>query len=180
MPLTEEQIAAAVEAGIIDKEKHEPLLTKIGRYSRMAGITEEDILLPFRGAVTEQEYQYIKKWRGLLRQGCYGMIYTGSFVGIPKKMKTCTAVLMRNYVDARILSIEDAMHEDPTVLCLSDFGAEPAEFQAKMAVRILMQRMAASKVTILYVPQMSLVGKWYGPVALDILDNAFEEVVNHG
>ena len=179
MPLSEHDLNQAIAEGIIDPERHGPLLLKLGKFTRIAGISEEDILLRLSEHTGEREQKWVIGNRRAIKGGALGLVYTGGFVGVPLRMRAIVAVFMRNYVDARIMSCEQAVNAEkpPTLLVLNDFGSDPTEWVKKSITKMLMQRATAGKPTLLHVPDLDVISGWYGESAKDLILHSFVKVV---
>lgn len=179
--IDEADLKQAVTDGIIDRDFHDQLLVKVGHWTRLAGISEQDILLRISHHCTTRERNWFRGYKKHMDDGCYGVKYVGPFkpdgmADVGLRMRALTAGFLRNYTDARIRSCENAIKEDCTILCLPDFGAEPSEYIKQRIGPLLLARAGAGKPTLIHVSDNDQLEAWWGKAVSDLLIDSFTEV----
>ena len=170
-------IARAVESGLIDPEHHAPLLERLDHWARVSGVAPEDVLE--EGAVGERERAWLKHWRKGVAQNVCGLVYLGPFkrIGVPgviDHMRAMAGAYLRQYVDARIVSLANATSweydGDPTVLLIPDSGESYHKTVTDRFGPLLIDRARKRKITIVHFEQSNHYAR-YGNSAAALLES---------
>ena len=171
-------IEKAIAAKVIDPEVHRGLLGDLEFYTNIAGIPSSMVLKPMSDFCGEEEQNYVSRYRSLPDADIFGLIYTGQANAITAhtKMMAMTGAYLRNFIDARLLSVQDVIrmvkgHEtQPTVLLIPNFfiqegrGGRQAQWEIPELLGLLLDRHAAEKQTVVYVDSVVDMAKEYGPL----------------
>jgi len=162
------------EKSILDEEFHARLIADIDRYAEMAGIPVYMLHEPLAQYCSPEEVKWIKD---ILLTRDKGLCVTGIDPGHPveSKMMAMAAALLRNYIDARVVTMttllqehHDGEVESPTVMLIPNFyveysGGKPnTNWQVNILQDILMRRMVEGKTTIIYVQSIEGLKKNFG------------------
>ena len=189
--------AAQSEAAVLDRQYHARLLADIDGVCRVAGVKKELISHPAKWYCSKGEVAWLRDFRARVASGSAGLMLVGpnhngknaagdlGTVNVTPalKMMAMAAALLRNYIDARVLSVTTLIEDDevgdvpdPTVLLVPDFyvdfegGKQLPAYKAQRLYSILMDRYVASRATILYVQSVGGLEKNYGGAMKDFLD----------
>lgn len=170
------------EGSPLDREAHGELIRDVGMYSRLAGIRREWLWQPLAGHVGENELTYLAGYRRLRDCGIRGLLYIGHVNGVNDRMQALTGALVRNFVDARIRPVSQAItrigpiDESPPARCSVLFipdlcvgGEKQPDWFVREVVALFMEREAAGKQTIAYLRSLELVKKVYGETLAELL-----------
>lgn len=163
---------------ILDEAYHAKLLEDIDYYAEIAGIPVAMIHEPMATYCSPEECEWITKIMLHREAGRGGLCLTGIDAKHPAqdRMWAMCAALLRNYVDARVVSMRtiwdtaDKGEEipDPTVLLIPNFyvdfsGGKPStNWQVQILHDVLTQRMIEKKITILYVQSFKGLRECFG------------------
>ena len=171
-------IDKAIEAKVINPEVHQNLLDDIDFYTGIAGIPASMVLKPMSDFCAEEEQEYVARYRSLPEAGVFGLVYSGQAeaVAAHTKMMAMTAAYLRNFIDARLMSVQDVIRmvknreAQPTVLLIPNFfiqegrGGRQAQWEIPELLGLLLDRHAAEKQTVVYVDSIVDMAKEYGPL----------------
>lgn len=118
--------------------------------------------------VSVVELDWVRNFRSYQQIG-KGMVLTATHADT--KMMAITAALLRNFIDARIMTISAVLETDanPTVLLIPNLyitamGRSMPAWQVQKVYDRLLERYAQGKPSVVYVENMSGLEKDYGPV----------------
>ena len=169
--------AVAKPESILHKEFHARLLEDIDRYAEMASVPVYMIHEPLSLYCDEREVKWVKSIMLHRENGGAGLCLTGIDPKQPveRKMMAIGAALLRNYIDARVVTMTTLLEEhkegeveSPTVLLIPNFyveysGGKPnTNWQVNILQDILMRRLVERKMTIIYVQSISGLKKNFG------------------
>lgn len=163
----------AFDAGVLDRDYHARLIAGLPKWAGKAGIPMEFVWTKLSKYCSKEEIEWVK---GMRQSKDHGLVYTGTFsVPIEDKMMAIAAACLRNYVDARFMSVqqviarlkEDDMPECSVVLvpnfCMSkDDTSNVAPWEAAALLGWLYSRLARGQKTVLYVGDMKKLEAAYG------------------
>ena len=123
----------------------------------------------------DPELQYLRKYPRYQREG-KGLLLTGLHKpGADTKMQAMTCTFLRNFIDARVLTVQHLLDEheeagifpDPTVLLIPNLfvvqtGKALTAWMTQLLYDLLLSRHVAGRMTIAYVEDMDGLGKVYG------------------
>lgn len=162
------------EIGILNKDYHERLLADLHKYAAIAGIPVEFVWSKLSAYCTDQDLEWVRR----MREGQdHGLIYEGTNFEVPiaDKMMAITGACLRNYIDARFITVQDILQQlkdhtikSPTLVLVPNFcmskeeASSIAPWQAADLLGWLYSRMARDLKTVLYVGSMATLEKNYG------------------
>lgn len=162
---------------ILNEEFHARLIEDIERYADVANVPVSMIHEPLAQYCSSEEVAWIKGIMLHRENRVAGLCLTGidSKRPVETRMWAMAAALLRNYVDARILTMttlldehKDGEVESPTVLLIPNLYVEYAggkpntNWQVNILQDILMRRMVEKKITIIYVQSIEGLKKNFG------------------
>lgn len=163
--------------GILSKEYHGRLLEDIERYASVANVRVSMVHEPMSKYCPPEEVKWFKNIMLHRDTGVAGLCLTGLAKGYPveTRMMAMAAALLRNYVDARVLTTITLLEEhkageveDPTVLLIPNFYSEYSggktnmNWQVNVMQDLLMRRFVEQKLTIIYVQSIEGLKAGYG------------------
>jgi len=184
--LSEIQIEAASDAGVLDPVIHERIIGNIDALAKRSNIPQTMITKSMVGVCTEEEIEYMKKLKKISNLGTYAGFM---FVGDPqatKKFQTICGFLLRNFMDGVVMSASEAVDSGKQValscqvLLIPDFYRD-VEGAGKMAwkadvlklVSLLEQRRMSGGLTLIQIDTRQGVKESFGPTFLTMLDNNY-------
>lgn len=159
---------------VLDPTAHLSLVEKMNEVSETARVPEKFIyqtrMQEFCG---EAEIDWVSKYRHYRKEGVAGFVFLGLPYGLEDKMFAMAGAFLRNYIDVRILTLQEIMEclkegsmGDYSVVMVPNFfvGATKKlpEWQVALLQGWLMDRYARSKPLVLYVSSMAELGIAYG------------------
>ena len=161
------------EIGILKKDYHERLLADLDRVASQAGIPAPFVWSKLSQYCNEADVAWVKA----LKHGKdNGMAYIGEFENpIEDRMMAITGACLRNYVDARLMSVQEVLSRlksdnmpHPTVLLIPNFcldkkeGGDIPAWQVSGLLGMLYARLARGLKTVVHVGSMEALQKYYG------------------
>lgn len=171
------KVQPAMHATVLDETYHARLLESIDHYAGVANVPVSMIHEPMSKYCSQAECLWITKIMAHRDAGQAGLCLTGVNAAHPveHRMWAMAAALLRNYVDARVVAVNDLMSRekgdeipDPTVMLLPNFflawaGGKPnTNWQVQILQDILMRRMVEKKITIIYIQSMKQFKESFG------------------
>lgn len=163
---------------ILDEVYHAKLIEDIDYYAGIAGVRVSMIHEPMAKYCSPAECEWIKKIMLHREAGKAGLCLTGIDTKHPAedRMMAMCAALLRNYVDARVVTMRMLLEAtekgkelpDPTVLLIPNFyvdfkGGKPStNWQVQTLQDVLMRRMVDKKLTLIYVQSFSGLKECFG------------------
>jgi len=160
--------------GILNREYHERLLADLPGYAAKAGIPQAFIWSKLSDYCSDKDMEWVRR----MREGTdYGLIYEGDSFEVPvaDKMMAITGACLRNFIDARMMPVQEVVERlksgtmlSPTLVLIPNFcmgindGASIAPWQAASLLGWLYSRVARNLKTVLYVGDMKSLEKAYG------------------
>jgi len=162
----------AVSSGVIDLDKHQPLLDDRTHLCERAGIDPDFMLLAMDESVPADAVTYVQAYRRLGRDGINGCVVTGSMKGLTPMLSRMVGSYMRNFVDANLCNLETAITpgwRHRSVLMIPDFWlrAKSEHVQGQM-LSLMMER--EGKQTVLAIADIEACINNCGPVMSDLLE----------
>jgi hypothetical protein len=162
----------AVSSGVIDLDKHQPLLDDRIHLCERAGIEPDFMLLPMDESVPPEVKAYVQTYRRLTREGINGCAITGSMKGLTPMLSRMVGSYMRNFVDANLCSLETALTSGwrhRSVLMIPDFWLRTrSEHVQGQMLSLMMER--EGKQTVVAVADIKACINNCGPVMKDLLE----------
>jgi hypothetical protein len=175
--------AEAYESGLLNREYHERLLLNAESVTKKAGVPLATLWSKLSNVcVKNMDYDWV---RDLKRSEDGGLLYLGpQSVPVEEKMRGIVGVCLRNYTDARLVSVQRVIKQvkddelgSPTVLlipnfCLaSDTGLK--DWQAHELLGLLIDRATEGKKTVLYGDSWEAIETTYGPMLREHLETYY-------
>lgn len=159
---------------LLDRSYHGRLVENASAFTREAGISMAYLDTPMAKVCEKDQIDWVKNYRQHLADGSGGFIYIGNgFGAIVDRMSVITAAFLRNYIDARMLTIKEVTDGDnalePTVLLVPDFhtlfattGSPLPAWQIQTLYSIILGRYMARKISVLYTENFKVLKSVYG------------------
>jgi hypothetical protein len=176
----------AYESGLLNEEYHERLFANLGVYVRKAGVPPHVVWSRLsEHCVKGQDYDWAVNLRKTLDGG---LVYNLKSQPMAEaRMKAIVGLCLRNYTDGRLLTLQEVLRrikehgfeDQPTVLLIPNFSlAEEDKFETTALQRqellgMLIDRATTGKKTVLYVANMTVLEKQYGPTMKEHLETYF-------
>lgn len=175
-----------MKLSVLDHTVHARLIADIDDVCRTASVPRtyiESSMAEFCGA---DEIDWVRRYPEHRRAGNPGLLLHGG----SKSQARCFAIaaaLIRNFVDARVVSLNTLLIEqpDPTVLVCPNLyhrqhdGKPLAAHEIRTLYDLLLSRMAAGRQTVVFVESMGELVEKYGVLVGDLL-SGYLEVKNKG
>jgi hypothetical protein len=161
---------------VIDPVRHERLLADLEGVLARAHIPKAALFESATGVLNEAELYWLTEYR-VNAQIPRGFVLVGQpkpeSPGPEKKMMAICGALLRNYVDAQVLSLNsvleslDADPPDCTVLLIPNLylkqgGKTLPSWQMQRVYDLLLSRLTSSRITCCYVESLDALGADYG------------------
>lgn len=181
-------LAKAYEDKVLDRAVHARLLENLDAYAEQANIPSYMVLQSMHTFCGKPEVDYMLHLRRLPQSGIYGMLYKAgeNAATVHTRMMALTAACLRNFINARVMTVQDVIaqskshkFDQPTVLCLPNFfirdsqGGKLATWDISVLLGVLYERHSSGLQTVVYVDDMMALGKEYGQVFKDHIENHF-------
>lgn len=176
------------ESGVLRREVHQPLVRDLERLCLQAGISPDWVCRSLKGHVGEAELDWVRrfrKWRtrrGLAYIGPYAP--EGASEDVGDRMAALCGALVRNFIDARVRSTEEALEEDHarfwTCLLLPSFCTEGDSVlrrdQRRSIADLVLTRSMAGLQTVVYAPSYAAIAANYGDTVRQVVERRFLRV----
>lgn len=170
------QLEQAYEAGVLDKDRHKPLISDLGRFAKMANIPARAVLTTATDKLTSEEMGLLTQMRKMRQEGCGGYYFEGEYdVPIELKLQALCGWCLRNYCDARVFTVSEILKMikdddmvEPSVLIIPNFflakknGGDVSTWHRRELLDLLYSRFNKQKLTILYIEDIDLMAREYG------------------
>lgn len=161
------------DIGILNRKYHARLLQGIEHWAGIAGVPPHFIWSKLSQYCTDEDVAWVKN----LKKGYdHGLVYTGKYtMPIEDKMAAIVGACLRNYVDARFMTVQQVLSRlksdtmpSPTVVLVPNFCLAKedtnnvAPWEAASILGWLYSRLAKNLKTVLYASDMKTVTEVYG------------------
>lgn len=176
----------AYDSGLLNVDYHERLIANLDAVVRKAGVPHNVVWTRLSAHCAKgQDYDWAVNLRSTLDGG---LVYSlKSQVDAENRMKAIVGLSLRNYTDARIMSVqevlrrlkEDGFEGQPTVLLIPNFSlsasdsGEVASWQVPELLGMLIDRATSGQKTIVYVSSMTVLEQQYGPTMREHLETYY-------
>lgn len=175
-------------SGILDRVHHARLVADIDRIARQAGIPRRYIWTPLANNVSAAEQGWVRQFHQHGAAGLCGLLLVGKPDGISHRMASITGALLRNFVDARLVTLQDLLAQardgsavNCTCLAVPNFGMTDGSklpvWQTAGLLGVLTERFQANRQTVLHVPSLEKAGHEWGAAVRDHLESCFTPVL---
>jgi len=162
---------------VLDEKVHGRLVQDIDRIASVANIPTNMILRSMSEFCSKSEIEWVKQIRTRSDDDKLNLAYVGedSKTPIESRMMSVAGACLRNFIDARIFTVQEvialmAEHRmsDPSVLLIPNFfisknqGGHISSWHISTLLGLLISRLAAKKVTVLYIDNLKMLELEYG------------------
>lgn len=177
---------SAFDSKLLDRDHHDRLIADLKRVAKKAGVPMSAVWTPLSSACQPgADYEWVRNMR---RSEDGGLVYVGKSIGasIDDRMRAITGACLRNYTDARMMSLQDVLKRvkddsmpDCTVLLIPNFcldkadGGDIPSWEVQHLLGLLIDRATAGKKTVLYISSWATLEKQYGSAFMDHLSAYF-------
>lgn len=160
-----------MNAVLINDTYHAPLLRRWPSVAERANIAEHWLNKSVTQYCSKAVVEWVRKVPQLMREQRAGLVLRPKQHSAEDRCSVVAAACLRNYRDARVMPLKELFAEakkgvpEVTVLLIPDFyqgGVELPEWQLSHLMSVLSSRHLKGKATVLYVEDMSEMGKTYG------------------
>lgn len=162
--------------GVLQKDHHAQLVADLSGYAKDAGIQPLWICKALPSSISSAERDYLRGFRRHAEEGISGLVLHGKNTGdVEARMSAMAGALVRNFIRARVMTLGTmidllAKGEMPDIaaLLVPNFflsvaeGGTVAPWQVNALFDYLTYRHVSGMQTVLYVSDLSLLGKEYG------------------
>ena len=168
----------ALESGVLDPKVHRRLIHKLSEYAERAGVTPEAICTHLREYAEDQERAWVGEYLSSRKHPPTGLAYIGAWRDAPTRMEGLAGCLVRNFVDARVMSSLQIADQSPTatVLLVPNFFVARSAltgWKVGQLVDTILARTYASKTTVLFIEDMDAMEGAYGRSIYEAVRNKF-------
>lgn len=160
-------------SGLLDKAYHDRLLADLTKVVEVAGIPAKFVWTKLSSFCGKEEIAWLRTLRSSEQDG---LAYTGKLNNpVEDKMMAMVGACLRNYIDARLMSVQDVIQltkdgdmPSPTVLLIPNFcvdkaeGGDIAQWQTSSLLGLLYTRASKGQKTVLYASSLAALEKNYG------------------
>lgn len=163
----------AFASKVLDRELHERLIADMDSICNTAGVPPFVVWTRMSMYCSPQEMDWVAK---SFTKQTSGLVFVGKqLTPVEDRMMAMTAAYLRNFKDARMLTLQEVLHliktdrmPLPTVLLIPNFcvgktgGGDIPSWQTAGLLGLLYQRMSHGLKTILYVESLDVLTESYG------------------
>ena len=180
--MTMEQV---IEKSVLDNVVHARLISNIDSIAQTAKVPVYMLHKSAKPFLAPKEVEWLAKFRAHKASGKAGLCLMGEGQNVEVKMMAMAAALIRNFIDARVLTMGSLLNDagefnppNPTVMLIPTFcvayeGKPLATWQCVNIHSMLVERMSEGKMTVLYVASWDMLRKQYGPTMADFVKNNY-------
>ncbi len=165
----------AYQYGVLDPKVHSRIVADLQRYSERAGVPSEAICRGLSNYVDEREVTWVRNFLRNRTAPPPGLAYVGRWTDVNNRMIGIAGCMVRNFVDARVMTAHRVVEESPTatLLLIPNFyasGVKMPDWKVSQLTDILVGRRNAGKSTVLYVEDMTGLMAMYGNATADFVN----------
>jgi hypothetical protein len=171
---------------MLSQEHHGRIIADIDNIARRANIPKSFLNRSAKEFCKGTELEWLKKFPANQRAG-NGLVLLGTHEPAPDvKMMAMAAALIRNYVDAKVLTIQtllDAQQRDlevpdPTVMFVPNLfvrqgGQGLPAWKMQIVYDVLLSRFTNGRLSAVYVEDMAALGSTYGHLLVQHLESNY-------
>lgn len=159
---------------VLHPERHKRLIADLPAICEVANVPMHMVRCSARPYLSPAQLEWLVNYPTMVEQGT-GLLITGKQAHPPETicMAICAA-LMRNFIDARFISLgtllaDDAPVPDPTVMVVPNLyvvtaGKALPDWKVQHAYDVLVRRRATGRLSVVYVEDMKALEAAYGAV----------------
>lgn len=161
----------AVRDGVLDRRIHEQMILRLEAVAERAGVPVEAICRPLARYAGRQEAEWcrqvIRRRNGTLPPG---LAYVGAWRDVDRRMEGLAGALVRNFVDARVMTASQVLDGEPDCLVLLvPHLSAGTDLKAALLADALVGRFHAGRATVLHVQSLDQVGARFGASLRDVV-----------
>lgn len=174
-------------AGILVPEVHAQLVESMEGYCQVANIPDAFVYrIRMDKYCSADEINYVKTYKRTRRVGIAGFMYAGRSVGVDERMMAMTGAFLRNYIDARLMTIQQVTQKlkegedvDASVVLIPNFvsssaRSKPPGWVVDSIQGWLLSRYARQRPIVAYIKSMVALRASWGDVVRDHFANRFD------
>jgi hypothetical protein len=174
-----------LEKSVLDTVVHARLIDNLDSIAHTAKVPVHMLHKSAKTYLNKGEVDWLARFRAHKASGKAGLCLMGEGQNAEVKMMAMAAALIRNFIDARVVTLGSMRNEagefappNPSVLlvptfCVSFDGKPLATWQVQELYSMLVDRMAAGKMTVLYVVNWKMLRAQFGPTVTEFVQNNF-------
>lgn len=159
------------------------IVARMAQFCATANVPEKYVRLSMKGFCDEDEVEWVRNFPRNKREGL-NLLLTGKNSNPETRCMAITGTLVRNFVDARIMTLRSIIDDadralEPTVLVVpnlyvSSFGKQLSAWQIQSLYDLMLNRLSANnKVTVAYVESLTALEADYGSLFAEHLKEHF-------
>lgn len=175
----------AFASGVLNKEYHERLLLDIDTVTATAGIPPQYLWARMSDYGNSEDLDWVRNFKHHGDDGL-AILQNKGPVAVPDRMMAMTGAFLRNYIDARVMSVQDVLSHlkndnmpHPTVLLIPNFclgtkdGGHIAPWEVSSLLGLLYSRLSRNLRTVVYIGSLDAVEKAYGESFRELFDSHY-------
>lgn len=174
--------------GVLSPGNDKALVMNIEKYAKDAGIPAHYIYRSMFDFTENGVADWMRYYKGNLRRGIYGACLVSDDDAL-KKFSAVIGCAIRNYINARLMTIQEVIDSRKEGLKLSyeliavpnfyvskEEGGNIPTWDSALLLSWLYERYAASQQTVIYVSNMQNLGSAYGTAFQKFITNHYETI----
>lgn len=174
--------------GILNYQKHWRMVQNIGMYAEQSGIPEYFIYHTSEGILESKDVEYLEKFSNHFINGISGAVIESNHNFIDR-MYSMVGVLIRNFIDARFITLQDLIKEIKSgnspkskLICIPNFaldkseGGNVATWEMSNVLSWMLNSHSQGRQVVIYVETLDYINQQYGGVLRTHIDNHFLEL----
>ncbi|MEG1728742.1 MAG: hypothetical protein RR280_04285 [Bacteroidaceae bacterium] len=153
---------------VLDAEKHKMLIADLPNICQQSGVPAAYIHQSMRSFCTPLECDWVINYHQMSKTGKCGLVLLGD--SIETRCLAISGALIRNYIDARVVTLQNVIDYDihPTVLVIPNFFVAAIDckphptWKVDQVYGILLERMSTGHPTILGISDLKGLEMVYG------------------
>lgn len=157
---------------VLDDRVHRRIIADIHRYAERAGVPPEAISTGLEHYCSEPEIEWAVRYLSNRERPPVGLLYLGRWKDPARRMAGLAGCMVRNFVDARVMSVQRATDEMATCTLLlipRVPGKALADWKASQLVDLLTERMNAGKCTVVAARDLETLKAQHGEALAEAL-----------
>ena len=174
--------------GILNYQKHWRMVSNIGMYAEQSGIPEYFIYHTSEGILLPKDVEYLEKFSSHFINGISGAVIESNH-NFMDRMYSMVGVLIRNFIDARFITLQDLIKEIKSgnspkskLICIPNFaldkseGGNVATWEMSNVLSWMLNSHSQGRQVVIYVETLDYINQQYGGVLRTHIDNHFLEL----
>lgn len=160
---------------VLQPEIHARLISDLTGIASVAGIQPHFLAESMKKYCGNTEIEWVRNFKFYLTKGMPGLVLEG-VVSPEIRCQAICAALLRNYIDARVVSLGALLEEGPvpTVLLVPNFHVSMVDkglpaWKMQIAYDLILQRVARGKPSVLFIQNKELLVKNFGDGLAELL-----------